>query len=357
MVEFLHNTELSEPDDTVNSASVHMISISATTLGSKTDKSPRTMQLRVQLQGHACTFLVDSGNTHSFLDLSLLQNLHGVIPMKPVSVRIANGDTVNCSNQIVGCIWGCSGHNFSSDFKFFPLGSYDGIIGLDWLFAHSPMLVDWENHWFSFQHQDTIVTLLGAAAIVPELALVELSSLLTTTDAPIPPEVQEILDQFKHVFAAPTGLPPRRPYDHKIPLIPGAIPVSLRPYRLAPALKIELEKHIQEMLASGIIRPSNNPFSSPLLMVKKKDNTWRPVIDYRHLNAMTQKGKFPIPVINELLDEISGASWFTKLDLRLGYHQIRLAPGDEYKTAFQTHLGHYEFTVVSFGLTGGPNTF
>lgn len=131
----------------------------------------------------------------------------------------------------------------------------------------------------------------------------------------------------------------------------------MRPYRLPPLLKTELEKQIKEMLASGVIRLSNGPFSSALLMVKKKDESWRPVIDYHHLNAMTQKSKFPIPVIDELLDELAGASWFTKLDLRSGYHQIRLAPGEEYKTTFQMHLGHYEFTVLSYGLMGGPNTF
>lgn len=228
---------------------------------------------------------------------------------------------------------------------------------MDWLSSHSPMLVDWDCHWLSFSHKGQEITLLGAAATIPEVSVVEICALLSTESAPVDPAVQPILDKYKHIFVAPTGLPPRRPYDHTIPLIPGATPVSLRPYRIPPALKTELEKQIQEMLDSGVIRLSNSLFSSPLLMVKKKDQTWRPVIDYRHLNAMAQKGKFPIPVIDELLDELSGASWFTKLDLRSGYHQIRLSPGEEYKTAFQTHLGHYEFTVMSFGLTGGPNTF
>ena len=103
---------------------------------------------------------------------------------------------------------------------------------------------------------------------------------------------------------------------------------------------------------------SNSPFSSPALLVKKKEEgAWRLVIDFRHVNALTVKSKYPIHIIDELLDELAGDRWFSKLDLRAGYHQIRLAPGEEFKTAFQTHIGHYEFTVVAMGLAGAPNTF
>jgi hypothetical protein len=140
-------------------------------------------------------------------------------------------------------------------------------------------------------------------------------------------------------------------------LVAGAHLVTVRPYRYPPALKDKIEAQVDTMMKQGIIQHSTSPFNSPVLLVRKKDGSWRFCVDYRYLNALTVKTTFPIPVFEQLMDELAGAKYFSTLDLLSGYHQIRLHDGEEHKTAFYTHSGHYEFRVVAFGLSGALDTF
>jgi hypothetical protein len=173
----------------------------------------------------------------------------------------------------------------------------------------------------------------------------------------IPLEIQQLLSTYADIFAAKVVFPPPRSCYHTIPLILGAKPVYVRPYRYAPTLKDEIESQVQDMLTACLIEHSTSSFSSPVLLVKKKEHTYRFCVDYHQLNALTVKGQYPVPIIDELLDELHQASWFSSLDLCAGFHQIPMDPADCFKTSFQTHVGYYEFCVMSFGLSGAPHTF
>ena len=145
--------------------------------------------------------------------------------------------------------------------------------------------------------------------------------------------------------------------EFSIDLLSGTTPISKAPYRMAPTELQELKIQLKELLEKGFIRPSVSPWGAPVLFVKKKDGTRRLCIDYRLLNQVTIKNKYLLPLIDKLFDQLNGAKYFTKLDLRSGYHQVWIEPSDVPKMAFCTHFGHYEFLVMPFGLTNAPATF
>ena len=174
-----------------------------------------------------------------------------------------------------------------------------------------------------------------------------LSNLAFIRDTSVEPPSMDsvpVVQEFSDVFPSDLpGVPPDRDIDFAIDLEPGTKPISIPPYRMAPAELKELKDQLQDLLSKGFIRPSVSPWGAPVLFVKKKDGTMRMCIDYRQLNKVTVKNKYPFPHIDDLFDQLQGASLFSKIDLRSGYHQLKIRASDIPKTAFRTRYGHYEF--------------
>ena len=157
---------------------------------------------------------------------------------------------------------------------------------------------------------------------------------------------------FSYVFPEDVpGLPFPREMEFPIDLVPGARPISIAPYRMAPVELVELKKKIEELLEKQFIRPSVSPWGALVLLVKKKDDSSRLYVDYMQLNKLTIKNKYPLPSIDDLMDQLHSTSVFSKIDLRSGYHQIRVKSDDVQKTAFRSRYGHYEYVVMPFGIT------
>ena len=173
-------------------------------------------------------------------------------------------------------------------------------------------------------------------------------------DLDLPRVVHEYEDVFPDELP---GLPPQRVVDFGIELHPGTSPISMTPHRMAPVELQELRVQLQELLDKGFIRLSTSPWGAPVLVAEKKDKTLRLCIDYRQLNSVTVKNRNPLPSIDDFFDQLREARVYSKIDLRTGYHQLRVKETDIPKTAFRTRYGHFEFTVMPFGLTNAPTVF
>jgi hypothetical protein len=336
-----------------------------------------TLRLYAYIQQKPSIILVDSGSSHNFISERVAANLQPWTPLQSsLSVRVADGSLLPCTHEVVNCSWSAQGVLFTTTFKILPLQCYDAILGMEWLEAFSPMQIQWKEKWLSFQLQNSTVKLRGipdGTSLCQEITLNQLTAMakhnelwhiveLYSVESPVtqselPHQLQQLIHKFSDLFQEPTGASPTRALTHSIPLVPGVQPFRMKPYRYTPAQKDEIEKQIAHLLKANMIKESTSPFASPALLVKKKSGEWRLCVDYRKLNAYTIKNKFPMPIIEELFEELYGACWFSTLDLRSGFHQIMVAPEDQYKTAFQTHSGHYEYSVMPYGLTGAPATF
>jgi hypothetical protein len=338
-----------------------------------------TFRIRGVLQGQRVTVLIDGGASHNFIDVSLVNMRHlPTVEFEGFLVEVAGGHTMPCDRYIPLMSLTLGRHNLTQDFYVMDLPDTNVILGVQWLSTLGPITTNYKTMEMSFNSEEgKRVTLKGMTENTPRVVSAKrmevvfrhgdmayaAECLVVTQNTQdkrqhYSLDIQRIIDKHEKVFGQiPPGQPPDRGFEHIIELEEGAKPVITTPYRHPKKFKDEIEKAIKELLDMGHIRPSSSPFASSIVLVKKKDGTMHMCIDYRALNKKTIKNRYPIPRIDELLDELHGAVYFTKIDLRSGYHQIRMREQDIHKTTFRCHYGHYEFLVMPFGLTNAPATF
>nr|GEZ42366.1 putative reverse transcriptase domain-containing protein [Tanacetum cinerariifolium] len=294
-------------------------------------------------------------------------------------VELADGKIIGVNTIVRGCTLNFMSHPFNIDLMPVPLGSFDVIIGMDWLTKYHGVIIydekivrvpfgkemlifqgNGDNQWE--ESRLNIISCTKAQRYFSKGCDVFLAH-LTTREAKDKSKGKRLEDmlivkEFLEVFPEDLpGIPPTRKVEFQIDLVPVAAPVAWAPYRLTPSEMKELAKQLQDLSDKGFIRPSSSPWGAPVLFVKKNDGSFRMCIDYRELNKLTMKNRYPLPRIYDLFDQLQGSSVYSKIDLRSGCHQLRVREGDIPKTAFRTRYGHYEFQVMPFGLTNAPAVF
>ncbi|KAL4571524.1 hypothetical protein LXL04_018284 [Taraxacum kok-saghyz] len=335
-----------------------------------TSSDLKTLKLMGDINGFPALILIDSGATHNFISKKLARalglDLHEV---GPLGIRLGDGNRVWITHQCRNVSLRFGSFMCTVDALVYDLGPLDFILGIAWLRKLGDVLFNWQTHKIKFWHFGEQIRLKGINSPLLDHSSLKhclehqlVSLTVDTTELSKLNGTQQrlldtLLDTYATLFQNPQGLPPARAIEHKITLFEVKGPVCVRPYRYPHAQKDEIQRQVHEMLHSGIIRVSQSSFSIPVILVKKKDASWRLCIDYRALNKVTVPDKYPIPVVDELLDELHGSQFFSKRDLKSGFYQVRVRKSDIEKTAFRTHDRQFEFLVMPFGLTNAPATF
>ncbi|GJV61173.1 putative reverse transcriptase domain-containing protein [Tanacetum coccineum] len=333
------------------------------------------------LNNRYTSILFDTGADRSFVSTAISSQI--VITPTALdhdyNVELADGRIVGLNTIIRGCTLNLLNHPFNIDLMPVELGSFDVIIGMDWLakyhavivcaekivripFGDEILIVRGDKSSNKQGTQLNIISYTKAQEYLTKGCHVFLANITLTKDEDKSKEKRledvPVVQEFPEVFPEDLpGIPPTRQVEFRINLVPGATPVARASYRLASSEMKELAEQLQELADKGFIRPSSLPCGALVLFVKKKDGSFRMCIDYRELNKLTVKNRYPLPRIDDLFDQLQGSSIYSKIDLRSGYHQLRVREEDIPKTAFRTRYGHYEFQVMSFGLTNAPAVF
>nr|GEW79128.1 putative reverse transcriptase domain-containing protein [Tanacetum cinerariifolium] len=330
------------------------------------------------LNNRYASILFDTGADRSFISIafSSLVNIDPTPLGSSYDVELAYGKIVGIDTIIRGCTINFQNHPFNIDLMPVELGSFDVIIGMDWLRrCHAVIVCDeklvqipYGNKTLTFrgnesnnrrESQFAVISCSKAQEYMAKGCQIFLAQ-ISAKKGEDKSEGKQLKDvpivrDFPKVFPEDfPGLPPARPVEFQINQIPGAAPVARAPYRLAPFEMKELSEQLQELSDKGFKRPSSSPWGAPVLFVKKKDGSFRMCIDYQELNKLTVKNRYLLPRIDDLFDQLQGSSIYSKIDLRSDYHQLRVREQDIPKTAFRTRYGHYEFQVMLFGLTNAP---